>query len=617
MKNNFIKKGLVFIIIILFIGTNASASNFNFDNEFKSLKNGNIFYVGGSGPGNYTIIQDAVDNASDGDTVFVYDDSSPYFENVLINKSMRLIGEEKSTTCIDAKENGTVIEINADNVSVKDFSIQHSGKDYNAGINLFGNNCNVSNNIIINNRYGMRIRYTNNNIINGNEIRDNSRDGIQLYYTNNSTIQNNIISRIDGYTIGIDSVYCNNNKIYNNTVNKTYHGMYISATTNSTIDANRVTGCRWKAIILADAPDNIIKNNFLRQYIHSNYACDITLLNSPRCIVENNTLYSGLLIDDSYPNIIIDNLVQEKPLVYLDNKSDLLINYNCGQIIIFNCNNITIQNQYIQSTVLAIYLKDSDNCYLFNNTIFNNRQGIICSSSDYNNISNNIIEINRDRGLSIDSSNNNNIYNNDIEDNEDYGIIISGLNNTIANNKISYNGYIGFVLTGRNISIINNTITRNTKGISVRFLSNSNIQRNTIKQNTEYGISISDSTNNTLAENVFIENEYGIILEAYCNKHTIINNDIRYNQNGLILDDAYDNEIIKNNFINNEKDAFFKSYLCQAFFNKWFRNYWGRPRFIKIIWGTKTVIIFEHATRTYIVFRFDFFPSLKPYDIPI
>jgi hypothetical protein len=31
---------------------------------------GNILYVGGSGPENYTRIQDAVDNASDGDTVF-------------------------------------------------------------------------------------------------------------------------------------------------------------------------------------------------------------------------------------------------------------------------------------------------------------------------------------------------------------------------------------------------------------------------------------------------------------------------------------------------------------------------------------------------------------------
>ncbi len=40
--------------------------------------NRNILYVGGTGPNNYTRIQDAIDNASDGDTIFVY--SGIYYE---------------------------------------------------------------------------------------------------------------------------------------------------------------------------------------------------------------------------------------------------------------------------------------------------------------------------------------------------------------------------------------------------------------------------------------------------------------------------------------------------------------------------------------------------------
>jgi hypothetical protein len=44
-------------------------------------------YVGGTGEGNYSRIQDAIDDAVDGDTVFVYDDSSPYYEHIRINKS--------------------------------------------------------------------------------------------------------------------------------------------------------------------------------------------------------------------------------------------------------------------------------------------------------------------------------------------------------------------------------------------------------------------------------------------------------------------------------------------------------------------------------------------------
>jgi len=50
-------------------------------------------YVGGSVPNNYTTIQSAIDDAVDGDTVFVYDDSSPYREHLLIETSINLLGE--------------------------------------------------------------------------------------------------------------------------------------------------------------------------------------------------------------------------------------------------------------------------------------------------------------------------------------------------------------------------------------------------------------------------------------------------------------------------------------------------------------------------------------------
>ncbi len=68
------KKLLVVAVIVLFIGMSISSST-GFDVREQSsitTSNGKTLYVGGSGPGNYTKIQDAIDNASDGDTVFVY-----------------------------------------------------------------------------------------------------------------------------------------------------------------------------------------------------------------------------------------------------------------------------------------------------------------------------------------------------------------------------------------------------------------------------------------------------------------------------------------------------------------------------------------------------------------
>ncbi len=64
------RKCLAVGIILLFIGTAVIPSTAQ--NIEKSTSRGNTLYVGGNGPGNYSIIQDAVDNASNGDMVYVY-----------------------------------------------------------------------------------------------------------------------------------------------------------------------------------------------------------------------------------------------------------------------------------------------------------------------------------------------------------------------------------------------------------------------------------------------------------------------------------------------------------------------------------------------------------------
>jgi len=74
----------------------------------RPLTMGNTLYVGGLGPNNYTKIQDAINNATEGDTVFVYDDSSPYVENIVVDVSISLLGQDKDTTVIDGQTLVTV-----------------------------------------------------------------------------------------------------------------------------------------------------------------------------------------------------------------------------------------------------------------------------------------------------------------------------------------------------------------------------------------------------------------------------------------------------------------------------------------------------------------------------
>mgnify|MGYP000685457465 CR=1 FL=1 len=69
MKKGVVKKCIIFGIVMLFVGTGVTSANINQLNTPTPLSYGNIIYVGGNGTGNYTTIQEAIDNASDGDLI--------------------------------------------------------------------------------------------------------------------------------------------------------------------------------------------------------------------------------------------------------------------------------------------------------------------------------------------------------------------------------------------------------------------------------------------------------------------------------------------------------------------------------------------------------------------
>ena len=318
-KNPLWKKGFVVGIIVLFVGTSIIPTIAQ-DIGKSSLPTprGNWLYVGGSGPGNYTTIQGAINAASDGDNVFVYDDSSPYYEHVVINKSITLIGENRDTTIIDSSKN---ISVTADFVTISRFTILNREE----GISLLGSYngspryyITISNNIIKNSGVGIFLKYAIACNIFNNTITTCSYYGIFLKLASNCNIFNNIITTCSYYGILIlgDYGFSTGNNIYGNRIiNNARSGIVISPesfpssvsdmwtgfseyTTISynDISNNGYANPNWGGGIWIDSSfyNNIFKNNITHNT--KGVFLDAAFLTS----VDDNTIYQNNIMNNTY-----------------------------------------------------------------------------------------------------------------------------------------------------------------------------------------------------------------------------------------------------------------------------------------------------------------------------
>ena len=116
------RKTLVFSITFLFITAGTTSS---IPLTVSGYTGRNTLYVGGSGPNNYTRIQDAIDDANDGDTIFVY--NGTYYEHhIIIDKKIYLLGENKNSTIINVVGKHQGVQIFCDDVIVKGFTIRNN-----------------------------------------------------------------------------------------------------------------------------------------------------------------------------------------------------------------------------------------------------------------------------------------------------------------------------------------------------------------------------------------------------------------------------------------------------------------------------------------------------------
>jgi len=172
--------------------------------------------------------------------------SGIYHENLIINKSIQLIGENKHTTIIQGGQAEYIMLITTESVTISDFTIQNLEDSYYA-VWITANNTALTDTIISHDYLGIVLAplYQShlynvtilNNLIYMNP--ETSVAGIYLGQTMNSTIEKNNIENTTWCGIGL--ALSNSNIIQNNTIRHHLYGLAISTSNNNSIRENTLT----------------------------------------------------------------------------------------------------------------------------------------------------------------------------------------------------------------------------------------------------------------------------------------------------------------------------------------------------------------------------------------
>ena len=205
-------------------------------------------------PDDYPTIQEAINNADEEDTIYVK--PGTYYESFVVNKSVSLIGEAKTTTIIEGSGYmDTVVTVEANNCTLSGFTVQNGFW----GITLYSSNgSHITNNIVRSNVInGVLGDHASHNKVTHN-IFSHNLGAVYLSASDYNLIANNGVDRWNDGGVGL-AFGSDHNWIVNNTLVES--GISIHHSDNNTVTNNRVTNC-WSGIILEGARFNdLLYNN--------------------------------------------------------------------------------------------------------------------------------------------------------------------------------------------------------------------------------------------------------------------------------------------------------------------------------------------------------------------
>jgi parallel beta-helix repeat protein len=295
----------------------------------------------------YSSLQQAIDNAQEGAILNV--SIGIYVGNILINKTLALMGENQTGTVIDGNRSGTPLKITSNGTVVTDFTIQNSGTA-EWGVQSYAcSSVSLVNVSIVNNENGLKLDQAMNTALIQSTVRENSLYGVLIEYSPQNLLRNNTIE----------------GQLFNFGV----HGWTLEDYLQDIDSSNTVNGKPIRYLINQTTDQDFMSPGY------------IAVVNSANIVIGNTSLHNneeGLLIAYSQNLTVTNNLLER-------NRKGILLAHSTAT---------TLRENTLFNNTLSIDLEHSTNNTIIENNITSNQIGIHINSSAYNTLFHNNLEAN-------------------------------------------------------------------------------------------------------------------------------------------------------------------------------------------------------------------------------
>ncbi|MHA1188640.1 MAG: right-handed parallel beta-helix repeat-containing protein [Candidatus Heimdallarchaeota archaeon] len=224
-------------------------------------------------------------------------------------------------------------------------------------------------------------------IIQNNTIK-NCINGMSLGHASSIIVRDNYF--LNNNNLGVDVSDLQDSSFFNNTILGSELGLIVSYSINCLFEMNTFSNHYYYGFYLGYSDLCTVKNNtFAYNFL---FGLDLGFT-TYITVIDNDFLSCGIRCGDSYNGQSYltfnfeNNTVNNKPLGFFKNIKDTVFSESeYGQLIFVNCSGITVENQRISFTSVAISILYSENS-IFRFNILNNNSYCGIFSADSQNIS--------------------------------------------------------------------------------------------------------------------------------------------------------------------------------------------------------------------------------------